>query len=182
MSRSFPATQLAAEVDRLRRYARSLVRGGGASGDEAEDLVQETLLRGIERSPQWDESRPVGPWLFAILHNLYISRMRRHQSRERALRHIGALEDVAPLAAPLADAEGRAAIAETMDALHRLPEEQRQALVMVALDDLSYEEAAARLDIPIGTLMSRLARGREALRLAVERGPASRAGKLHIVR
>ena len=78
---------LADETDRLRRYARSLVRGR----DEAEDLVQETLLRGIERSSSWDPSRPLGPWLFAILHNLYASGIRRAQSRERALRHVGLL-------------------------------------------------------------------------------------------
>ena len=165
---------LAYETDRLRRYARSLVRGR----DEAEDLVQETLLRGIERSSSWDPSRPLGPWLFAILHNLYASGMRRAQSRERALRHVGLLEP--PRAAP-GDPAVQAELSETLKALYGLPEEQRQVLVLVTLDDLSYEEAAARLDIPVGTLMSRLARGREALRQAVDRGD-KRPGGLKLVR
>ncbi|MBU0724524.1 MAG: sigma-70 family RNA polymerase sigma factor [Alphaproteobacteria bacterium] len=185
MSRPSLGTHLAVEVDRLRRYARSLVRGGSASGDEAEDLVQETLLRGIERSSSWDGTRPVGPWLFTILHNLYVSRIRRSQTRQRALHHIGLIGE----STAEAGARDRAEVSETIDALYRLPEEQRQALAMVALDDLSYEEAAARLDIPLGTLMSRLARGREALRLAVDRpGGGQKAGaqksdsKLHIVR
>lgn len=165
---------LADETDRLRRYARSLVRGR----DEAEDLVQETLLRGIERSSSWDSSRPLGPWLFAILHNLYASGIRRAQSRERALRHVGLLEP--PRAAP-GDPAAQAELSETLNALYDLPEDQRQVLVLVTLDDLSYEEAAARLDIPLGTLMSRLARGREALRQAVDR-EAIRPGGLKLVR
>jgi RNA polymerase sigma-70 factor, ECF subfamily len=165
---------LADETDRLRRYARSLVRGR----DEAEDLVQETLLRGIERSSSWDTSRPLGPWLFAILHNLYASGIRRAQSRERALRHVGLLEP--PRAAP-GDPAAQAELSETLKALYDLPEDQRQVLVLVTLDDLSYEEAAARLDIPLGTLMSRLARGREALRQAVDR-EAIRPGGLKLVR
>lgn len=165
---------LADETDRLRRYARSLVRGR----DEAEDLVQETLLRGIERSSSWDSSRPLGPWLFAILHNLYASGIRRAQSRERALRHVGLLEP--PRAAP-GDPAAQAELSETLKALYDLPEDQRQVLVLVTLDDLSYEEAAARLDIPLGTLMSRLARGREALRQAVDR-EAIRPGGLKLVR
>jgi RNA polymerase sigma-70 factor, ECF subfamily len=165
---------LADETDRLRRYARSLVRGR----DEAEDLVQETLLRGIERSSSWDTSRPLGPWLFAILHNLYASGIRRAQSRERALRHVGLLEP--PRAAP-GDPAAQAELSETLKALYDLPEDQRQVLVLMTLDDLSYEEAAARLDIPLGTLMSRLARGREALRQAVDR-EAIRPGGLKLVR
>src|SRR5690606_39021441 len=118
------------------------------------------------------------PWLFAILHNLYASGIRRAQSRERALRHVGLLEP--PRAAP-GDPAAQAELSETLKALYDLPEEQRQVLVLVTLDDLSYEEAAARLDIPIGTLMSRLARGREALRQAVDRD-AMRPGGLKLVR
>lgn len=174
MPRNSLSHLLADETDRLRRYARSLVRGR----DEAEDLVQETLLRGIERSSSWDTSRPLGPWLFAILHNLYASGIRRAQSRERALRHVGLLEP--PRSTP-GDPAAQAELSETLKALYDLPEEQRQVLVLVTLDDLSYEEAAARLDIPLGTLMSRLARGREALRQAVDRD-AKRPGELKLVR
>ncbi|EKE73597.1 sigma-70 family RNA polymerase sigma factor [Oceanibaculum indicum] len=166
---------LATETDRLRRYARSLVRGR----EEAEDLVQETLLRGIERSSSWDPSRPLGPWLFSILHNLYASGMRRAQSRERALRHIGLLLEP-PRSAPSTPA-AQMELNETLRALYDLPEEQRQVLVLVTIEDLSYEEAAARLDIPLGTLMSRLARGREALRQAVDRDE-KRPGGLKLVR
>ncbi|WP_394787151.1 RNA polymerase sigma factor [Rhodoferax sp.] len=143
-------------IPALRRYARALLR----DRDLADELVQDCLERVISR---WEQRRDVNDtrqWVFAILHNLALHRMRQ-QSR-RGL-HV-AIDDVdeAEMSTP-APQEDRIRHHELMRALDSLPEEQRSVLLLVAVEDFSYAEAANALDIPAGTVMSRLSRARQRL-------------------
>jgi len=143
----------------LRKYALALCR----NRDEAEDLVQESLTRAIAGAGSFRPDLPLRPWLFRILKNAFLNG-RRARSREQEGAG-GSLESEASMVAPQ---ETRYELARVLEALERLPLDQRQVLRLVALEELSYAEAAATLGIPIGTLMSRLARGREGLRRMVE--------------
>ena len=143
----------------LRRYALVLTR----SADEAEDLVQEALLRAIAGAASWQPARGLRPWLLSIVHNTHVSRRRR---REVELAARGELAQAEMPVVPAAQLQ-RVELAQTMAALMRLPEDQREVLVLVAIEGLAYKDAAEILDLPLGTLMSRLARARAALRRAV---------------
>jgi RNA polymerase sigma-70 factor (ECF subfamily) len=145
----------------LRRYALVLTR----SSDEAEDLVQEALLRAIVGAATWQPARGLRPWLLSIVHNTHVSRRRRQQVEQAARGELTGAEAVTPAAQ-----FRRVELAQTMAALMRLPEDQREVLVLVAIEGLAYKDAAEILDLPLGTLMSRLARAREALRRAVGQG------------
>ena len=147
-------------IPALRRYAWALCR----NPQEADDLVQESLLRALGR---WHLRRPDGSvraWLFAILHNGFISA--RRQAARRPLAALPA-EDERPAQA---GQEHAVMLDEVAAALETLPDEQRAVLLLVGVEDLTYEEAARVLGVPVGTVMSRLSRGRERLRRAVESG------------
>ena len=140
----------------LRRYAAVLTR----DDTEAEDLVHDALVRAYERRHAFDASGNLRGWLFSILHNSFIdARRRKAAEAARALDVGGALETVAP---PVQEASVR--LQQILRAFLELPEEQRAPLHLVAIEGLSYHEAAAALGIPLGTLMSRLGRARAALR------------------
>lgn len=145
----------------LRRYARSLTR----DVPRADDLVHDTLVRALEAQGSLRPDTNLRTWMMTVLHNVFIDERRRRQVETR---HSDALvqmsEDVAP---PAQEAQVR--LAQIRRAFLTLPEEQRAALHLVTLEGLAYAEAAAVLGIPIGTLMSRLGRGRAALR-AFEEG------------
>ena len=179
MSTNGPAQlDIPAHLGVLRRYALVLTR----DRDEAEDLVQEALLRAIGAAHTWQPGRPVRPWLLTILHNTHVSRRRRRQV-EAAVS--GNLADILPPATMPADQPGRVELGRTLQALLSLPEEQREVLLLVAVEGLAYKEAAELLGIPLGTLMSRLGRARAALRLATGQGaaPGGRDGPvLRVVR
>jgi RNA polymerase sigma factor (sigma-70 family) len=152
------------QIQALRRYARALVR----DGDAADDLVQDCLEHAVTR---WNCRRPDGnlrAWLFAILHNLFISSLRR---RARHGLHLS-LDETAAL--PLAEGaqEGRVAVRDVLTGLDQLPADQRAVLILVGVEEMSYAEAASVLGVPIGTVMSRLSRGRESLHRFVETGRA----------
>jgi RNA polymerase sigma-70 factor (ECF subfamily) len=142
------------QVPRLRRYARAL------TGDptRADDLVQDTLERALTRGHLWRRDSDLRAWLFTIMHNQFVNRVRASD----------ALRDAADIADfVLADPGGPGDAAVLMDleaALARLPDEQREVLLLIGLEELSYQEAATVLGVPIGTVMSRLSRGRERLR------------------
>jgi RNA polymerase sigma factor (sigma-70 family) len=161
--------EIGSYVRALRRYALVLTR----NGDEAEDLVQETLTRALAASHLFSPDRDLRIWLFTILHNAHISRLRRRNTATRAQAQMDR--------AAVIDASQTVhmELREVLDALDRLPDHQRRAVALVGLESLSYAEAAKVLDIPIGTLMSRLARGREALRRLTDgearAAPAARA-------
>jgi RNA polymerase sigma factor (sigma-70 family) len=147
-------------IPSLRRYAWALLRDDQA----ADDLVQDCLERAISR---WYLRRRDGnlrAWLFAILHNLFIS-------SRRTLARRGPHDPIDELANPPAaagDPEQAAIWRDVLGALDALPEDQRAVILLVAVEDLSYADAARALGVPIGTVMSRLSRGRERLRRYIE--------------
>lgn len=148
-------------IPALRRYARAMVR----DRDLADDLVQDCLERVIGHWESRRRAEDTRQWVFAIAHNLIVNKLR--QDARRGL-HIDIADvDEAALVSPAAQ-EHRVRHGELMKALAALPEEQRSVVLLVSVEDLSYAEAARALDIPIGTVMSRLARGRERLQSALE--------------
>jgi RNA polymerase sigma factor (sigma-70 family) len=137
----------------LRRYALVLTRDPAA----AEDLVQDCLARAIAAADRWRPGSDLRTWLFRILHNAHVSDRRKAKVRRDAM-----LELPEPVASP--PQVDRVELRQVLDALARVPEPQRQPIILVALEELSYAEAARVLGLPLGTFMSRLGRGRAALR------------------
>lgn len=146
---------IASEIPRLRRYARAL----SGSDTDADDLVQETLTRALAHLDHWRTDDSPRKWLFSILHNHFIDQVRRTARRPHHL-SIDAGD-----ATPLANGSDAGTRRDLDMGLQALPEDQRQVLLLVGLEGMSYAEAAQLLEIPIGTVMSRLARGRERLRV-----------------
>jgi RNA polymerase sigma-70 factor (ECF subfamily) len=144
---------VAAEIPKLRRYAWALTGDDG----EADDLIQDTLERALARLEQWREGDTPRKWLFSILHNLHVDGLRRKSRRPP---HVGLDSVGVDQSAPAADGAGR----DLDRALLLLSGEQRQVVLLVGLEGLSYAETAEVLAIPVGTVMSRLARGRGRLR------------------
>jgi RNA polymerase sigma-70 factor (ECF subfamily) len=155
---------LPAHVAGLRRYALALT----GSGWEAEDLVQETLARAIAAAASFRKDGNLRGWLFSIMHNAFVSSVRAKRVIERELN-----DDLPEVGQPATQLE-RLEVRDVLSALARLPEGQRAALVLIALEDFSYREAARVLGVPLGTLMSRLARGRETLRRVMTEDKAPR--------
>lgn len=153
--------ELTLHLTALRRYAFVLTR----SAEEAEDLLQDCLAKAVASAAQWRPGSDLKAWLFRILYTTHISRRRQQQVRQRT---VASLVDELVEPAQPPDQLARVEAARVVTQLEALPEGQRQAILMVAVEDLKYDEAARRLGIPIGTFMSRIARGREALRRALE--------------
>lgn len=149
--------QLETCVPALRRYARALTR----NADLADDLVQDCLERAISRRGLFRPTGPVRAWLFTILLNLHRNALRSSHRRGETVDI-----DTVPEASTPAPQPGHIALAEMARAIDTLPLEQKEALLLVALEGLPYAEAAAILKIPLGTLMSRLGRARATLRIA----------------
>jgi RNA polymerase sigma-70 factor (ECF subfamily) len=150
-------------IPRLRRYARALTGERSA----ADDLVQDTLERALSRFHLWRAGSDLRAWLFTIMHNIYVNQTRsriRHPHEQLDELMADELRSREPDWGELRDIE---------EALGRLPGEQRAVLLLVGLEQFSYEEAARVLDIPLGTVMSRLSRGRERLRAALSGDPKS---------
>jgi RNA polymerase sigma-70 factor, ECF subfamily len=147
------ASAATALLPALDRYARSLTRDPVA----AEDLVQDTLAAALARRERYDPRRPLRQWLFAIMHNRFVDDRRREQVARSSI--------AGPVLPPeLAGQELAAELTLVAAAVERLPLEQREALHLVVVEGMSYAEAAATLAVPIGTVMSRLARARARLR------------------
>ncbi|WP_374572046.1 RNA polymerase sigma factor [Phenylobacterium sp.] len=144
-------------IPALRRYARALMRDREA----ADDLVQDCLERAITRWRQRRGDAGTRAWMLTMLHNLAMNRMK---SRKRRGVHLPLDENEAAALAQPPEQEGAMRRRDLMAALDRLPEDQRQLLLLVSLEGVSYAEAAAITGAPIGTVMSRLSRGRERLR------------------
>jgi RNA polymerase sigma-70 factor, ECF subfamily len=147
--------ELERNVPALRRYARALTR----NIDRADDLVQDCLERAISRRGLFQPRGPLRPWLFTMLTNLHRNSLRGERRRGEAID----LDSVPELATP-APQPGHLALAELARAIETLPLDQKEALLLVTLEGLPYAEAAAILQIPTGTLMSRLGRARATLR------------------
>jgi len=144
-------------IPRLRRYARALVGERAA----ADDLVQDTLERAWSKLHLYRRGTDLRAWLFTVMHNVHVNRL-------RAARPMDPLEDEMPELAQRATQGDALMVRDLERAVAVLPVAQRQVLLLVALEDLSYEETARVLEIPIGTVMSRLARARERLRLLMQ--------------
>ena len=142
-------------VPRLRRYSRALVN----NRDDADDLVQDTLERAWAKSNLWGGVADMRAWLFSIMHNLHVDGVRRPRL------HTVTMDDDTP-EVPVAPTQ-----TDRLDlqaALDLLPVEQKEVLLLVTLEDMAYADVAQALGIPIGTVMSRLSRGRERLRGLME--------------
>ncbi len=157
--------RIEALVPALRRFAWSLTR----NADEADDRVQDCLEHALGAWHRRHAEGNLRAWLFAILYNHFVSGRRRSARRARLLGEAAQLQH-AETAASGQDAAVHCA--EVLTQLDSLPEEQRAVLLLVGVEGLGYEEAARVLDLPVGTVMSRLSRGRERLRRMAEAGPA----------
>ena len=156
-------------IPRLRRYARALV-GDRATAD---DLVQDTLERAWAKLHLYRRGTDLRAWLFTVMHNVHVNRV-------RAARSTDTLEDEMPELAQRAPQGDGLLVRDLERGIARLPADQRAVLLLVTLEDMSYEEVAQTLAIPIGTVMSRLSRAREKLRLMML-GQAA-AAKLKVVK
>jgi RNA polymerase sigma-70 factor (ECF subfamily) len=163
------AERLVELIPRLRRYARALV-GDRATAD---DLVQDTLERAWLKLHLYRRGTDLRAWLFTVMHNVHVNRV-------RASRVTDPLEDEMPELAQRAP-QGDALLVRDLDrGITRLPAEQRAVLLLVTLEEMSYEQVARTLGIPIGTVMSRLSRAREKLRAMMLGQPV--AAKLKVVK
>ena len=155
---SLDEQQLLTWVPRLRRYARAIA----GSREDADDLVQDTLERAWAKSALWRGVGDMRAWLYSIMHNLHVDGVRKPKIA------IVNVDDELP-ELPVAATQGeRLAVIDLQTALNQLPIEQREILLLVALEDMAYGDIAKTLSIPIGTVMSRLSRGRERLRAILD--------------
>ena len=158
-------------IPRLRRYARAL------AGDliAADDLVQDTLERAWSKFHLYRRGTDLRAWLFTVMHNVYVNQL-------RALRPVAQLDEEMPELAQPARETDTLVLRDLDAAIRRLPPDQREVLLLVALEEMSYDEAAGTLGIPIGTVMSRLARAREKLRAMLSGLPPGGGKQLKIVK
>ena len=166
------AADLVALVPRLRRYARALTRHREA----ADDLLQDTLERAWDKRALWEAGSDLRAWLFTVMHNVFVSSVR--QTRPSAFSD----DDLARIESEATSVETGAVVGELHAALLRLPEEQRAVVLLVGLEQMSYAETAEMLEIPIGTVMSRLSRGRERLRGLLDRDDAHSSAGLRRIK
>lgn len=148
-------TQIEAQIPPLFRYAVALTH----NRLEAEDLVQDCLARALSRIHLWEEGTDLRAWLFTILHNQYVNSVRR-TARERTVK----LHEGDPMLARAATQGGGLELRDLHRALGRLSEKQRTVVLLVGLEGMSYHAIAGLLDVPVGTVRSRLSRGRSELR------------------
>ncbi|KQT10795.1 sigma-70 family RNA polymerase sigma factor [Ramlibacter sp. Leaf400] len=165
--------ELEAQIPQLRRYARAL------TGDRwaADDLVQDTLERACGRWNLWRAGTDLRAWLFTVMHNLFVDGARR------AVRQAGQRVDLEDAEAELvAPAPSNDQLLDLQRCLMRLPEEQREVLLLVTLEDLAYQDVARITGTPIGTVMSRLSRARSRLRDLMEATPRPSAAVVPLKR
>jgi RNA polymerase sigma-70 factor (ECF subfamily) len=156
------ARLLEVEIPRLRRYARALTR----DLTRADDLVQSCLARAIAKCDLWQPGTDLRAWLFTILHNQHVNDVRRSQREGIAV----GIEDMAPVLTVRPRALAVLELRDLEAAIAKLPEEQRQVILLVGLEGMAYEEVAQTLRIPVGTVRSRLSRGRDQLRRLLDIG------------
>jgi RNA polymerase sigma-70 factor (ECF subfamily) len=147
---------LQSEIPRLRRYARALTR----DAVRADDLVQDCLTRAITKQHLWQPGTNLRAWLFTLMHNQHVNDI-RHGLREGIS---VAIEDVAFDLTVASNATASLQLRDLERAVAKLPDEQRQVVLLIGLEGMRYDEVATILDVPIGTVRSRLSRAREMLR------------------
>ncbi|HTH98026.1 MAG TPA: RNA polymerase sigma factor [Stellaceae bacterium] len=156
--------QLVTVLPRLRRFARGLA--GNAT--QADDLVQSACERALSRQQQFQEGTRFDSWMFRIVQTIWIDQLRARAVRKEDGSEID--EERYGNDEPVRQVEARLALAEIRQAMSRLPEEQRVVLMLVTVEGYSYREAAEIADVPLGTVMSRLARARAALAVLLDQG------------
>jgi RNA polymerase sigma-70 factor (ECF subfamily) len=156
------ARLLEAEIPRLRRYARALTR----DVSRADDLVQSCLARAVAKQHLWQPGTDLRAWLFTILHNQHVNDVRRAVREGVNV----AVEEMAPVLTVSSNAIAALQLRDLEAAIARLPQEQRQVILLVGLEGMRYEEVALILGVPIGTVRSRLSRGRDQLRRLMDMG------------
>jgi RNA polymerase sigma-70 factor (ECF subfamily) len=167
--------ELMDHVPRLRRYARALI----SNRDLADDLVQDTLERALTRTKMFQAGTDLRAWLFTIMHNVFVNQVRK--SSTRAVHVSVDDESIVESEFAVSGEQTRSLVVRDLDyALQRLPADQREVVLLVGLEEMSYAEVAIALDIPVGTVMSRLSRGRERLRALM--AGAQPGAKLKVVR
>ncbi len=146
---------LVEQIPSLRRYAWAL------SGDsnQVDDLVQECLARAISRRKLWISRKGMRPWLFTLLHNIFVNLVRRTGNAPS----VGSIEEYQNSAISSDNADTICALSDFERSLNQLSLDQREALLLVGLEQLSYREASKVAGVPVGTIMSRLSRAREQL-------------------
>lgn len=145
-----------AEIPRLWRYARALTRDIAT----ADDLVQDCLARALGKIHLWQEGTDLRAWLFTILHNQYVNQVRRAVREGTAV----GLSETEPMLTRAPHQGKRLELRDLQRAIAKLPEEQRAVILLVGLEGMRYDEVADVLGVPVGTVRSRLSRGRDALR------------------
>ena len=160
------SAEIAAHIPRLRRYARALT----GDSHRADDLVQDTLERALAKFHLWRRGSDLRAWMFAIMHNVFVNQL-------KARREL-ALDEAAQAALESAPRSDPLELRDLDAALRCLPAEQREVLLLVGLEQLSYAEAGEALGVPMGTVMSRLSRGRERLRALLAGAAATNNLKL----
>jgi RNA polymerase sigma-70 factor (ECF subfamily) len=150
-------------LPKLRRFARALTR----NPHDADDLVQLGLERALTHLHQWKADTRLDSWLYGILKNAWIDELRARGRRARIFDPVTPTDSISD---PGGDASGTLSVEQ---ALEQLPEDQRLAVALVLVEGLPYKEAAQIIGVPMGTLTSRLARGREALQALLEPGDAA---------
>jgi RNA polymerase sigma-70 factor (ECF subfamily) len=144
------------QIPRLRRYARALTR----NRERADDLVQDTLGRALVKEQFWQPGTNLRAWLFTIMHNQNVNNIRRDIRESAGLD----IEQISAKLAATTDPTATRKMFELERALAQLPLEQQQVILLVGLEGMSYEDTAGILAIPVGTVRSRLSRGRDVLR------------------
>jgi RNA polymerase sigma-70 factor (ECF subfamily) len=165
------AHEVASHVAALRRYALVLV----GDAHEADDLVQECMSRVLAQMRSWRPVRDLRAYMFTTLHNVFVDNSRRQRVRRTDVPLENALASLSLPANQLKRLEFR----DLVTALGKLPSQQREVVLLIGLEGMSYIEAARVLGVPIGTVMSRLSRGREALRQLMSQGAVA---KLRVVK
>ena len=150
------ARSLEAQLPRLRRYARALTH----DSSRADDLIQDTLVRALAKQHLYQDGTNLRAWLFTLMHNQYVNNARRNIREDNSLD----VDTVAAHLVAVTDPTASRQLRELDEAIGKLAMEQRQVILLIGLEGMSYEETAAILNVPIGTVRSRLSRGREALR------------------
>lgn len=174
-----PHPDLLAAIPRLRRYARVLT--GDAA--RADDLVQETLARGWEKRRLWAAGTDLRAWLFTIMHNVFVNQRALALRDAQNVSLDGDGEGGAAWQVPVrAPQQAHVELLEVLRELSRLPPEQREVLVLAAVEEMRYQEIAAVLSIPVGTVMSRLSRARAKLRRSAADSGSDPVTSLKIVR
>jgi RNA polymerase sigma-70 factor (ECF subfamily) len=156
------ARLLEIEIPRLRRYARALTR----DVSRADDLVQSCLTRAIAKQHLWQPGTDLRAWLFTILHNQHVNDVRRSVREGVSV----PVEDMAPVLTVQSNATAVLQLRDLEAAIAKLPQEQRQVILLVGLEGMRYEEVADILGVPVGTVRSRLSRGRDQLRRLMDMG------------